>query len=67
MEQPVGPRLLEALSASLTAVGLPEAYVTWAGTGLLAEEFLVSEPAALVAIGAGAAREIDSLDYPLAR
>lgn len=67
VEQPVGPRLLEALSASLAAVGLPEAYVTWTGTGLLTEEILVTEPAALVAIGAGAAREIDSLDYPLAR
>lgn len=67
VEQPVGPRLVEAIRLSLDSVGLSEAYVTWAGTGLLAQEILTSEPSALVAIGAGAAREIDNLEHRLAR
>lgn len=67
VEQPVGPRVLEALAASLAAVGLPDAYVTYASTGLLKEEILATEPHALVAVGPGAAREIDGLDHPLAR
>lgn len=67
VEQPVGPRILHALKASLAAVNLPDAYVTYAATGLLAEELLAAEPLALVAIGPGAARDIDALDHPLAR
>jgi hypothetical protein len=67
VEQPVGPRVLEALSASLAAVGLPDAYVTYASTGLLKEEILATEPHALVAVGPGAANEIDGLNHPLAR
>jgi len=67
VEQPVGPRVLQALDRSLKTVGLPEAYVTYASTGLLAQEVLAIEPHALVAVGPGAAREIDALDYPLAR
>jgi hypothetical protein len=67
VEQPVGPRVLDALAASLAAVGLPEAYVTYASTGLLKEELLATEPHALVAVGPGAAREVDGLDHPLAR
>jgi hypothetical protein len=67
VEQPVGPRALEALTRSLRAVGLPEAYVTYAATGLLAEELLAVEPHALVAVGAGAARDIDAAGYPLVR
>ena len=67
VEQPVGPRVLDALSASLVAVGLPEAYVTYALTGLLKEELLATEPHALVAVGPGAASEIDGLAHPLAR
>lgn len=67
VEQPVGPRVLLALQASLTAVNLPDAYVTYAATGLLKEELLAAEPHALVAVGPGAAHEIDGLDYPLAR
>ena len=67
VEGPVGPRTLEALELSLRAVGLPEAYVTYAATGLLAEELLATEPRALVAIGAGAAGDIDATGYPLAR
>ena len=67
VEQPVGPRVLQALDRSLKTVGLPEAYVTYASTDLLAQELLAIEPHALVAVGPGAAREIDALDYPLAR
>ena len=67
VEQPVGPRILQALDRSLKAVGLPDAYVTYASTGLLYEEVLSTEPHALVAVGPGAAREIDALDHPLAQ
>jgi hypothetical protein len=67
VEQPVGPRVLGALQASLAAVNLPDAYVTYAATGLLKEELLATEPHALVAVGPGAAGEIDGLDHPLAR
>jgi hypothetical protein len=67
VEQPVGPRALEALKLSLQAVGLPEAYVTYESTGLLAQEIQATEPHALIAIGAGAARDIDTIDYPLVR
>jgi hypothetical protein len=67
VEQPVGPRVLGALQASLAAVNLPDAYVTYAATGLLKQGLLAAEPHALVAVGPGAAREIDGLDHPLAR
>jgi hypothetical protein len=67
VEQPVGPRVLEALELSLRAVGLPQAYVTYASTGLLQEELLATEPRALVAVGAGAASDIDTTGYPLVR
>ncbi len=67
VEQPVGPRVVDALEASLAAVGLPDAYVTYAATGLLNEEILATEPHALVTVGPGAAREVDGLDHPLAR
>jgi hypothetical protein len=67
VEQPVGPRLLQALNSSLKAVGLPETYVTYTSTGLLAEEILAAEPHVLVALGPGAAREIDGLGHPLAQ
>lgn len=67
VEQPVGPRVLAALQASLAAVSLPDAYVTYAATGLLKEELLATEPHALVAVGPGAAHEIDGLGHPLAR
>lgn len=67
LEQPVGPRILDALTRSLYAVGLPEAYVTYESTGLLAQEIMATQPQALVAIGAGAARDIDAIDYPLVR
>lgn len=66
VEQPVGPRVLDALARSLSAIGLSGAYVTPAGTGLLREEILSVEPSALVAVGPGAAREIDTLAHPLA-
>jgi hypothetical protein len=67
VEQPVGPRVLQALGRSLKTVELPEAYVTYASTGTLEQELLAVEPHALVAVGQGAAREIDSLGLPLAR
>lgn len=67
LEQPVGPRVIEALNRSLASLNVAEAYVTWACTGLLMQEILVTEPNVIVAIGPGAAREIDDLGYPLAR
>jgi len=67
VEQPVGPRVLQALQRSLQSLQLPEAYVTYASTGLLAQEILAAEPHALVAVGPGAAEEIDALGHPLAR
>ncbi len=67
VEQPVGPRVLEALQLCLRAVGLPDAYVTYASTGLLAQELLAINPYVLVAIGAGAARDIDATSYPATR
>jgi hypothetical protein len=67
VEQPVGPRILQALARSLKTVGLPESYVTYTSTGLLAEEILAAEPHALVAVGPGAALEIDELGHPLAQ
>jgi hypothetical protein len=67
LEQPVGPRPLEALKRSLHAVGLPDAYVTYESTGLLAREILATQPQVLVAIGPGAAHDVDAIDYPLAK
>jgi hypothetical protein len=67
VEQPVGPRVLQALDRSLKTMGFPHAYVTYASTGLLAQEILAAEPQALVAVGPGAAREIDALNHPLAQ
>lgn len=67
VEHPAGPRVLGALELSLRAVGLPEAYVTYAATGMLGEELLAIEPRALVAVGADAARDIDASGYPLVR
>ena len=67
LEQPIGPRALTALTLSLEAVGLPDAYVTYESTGLLAYEIQATGPHALVAIGEGAARDIDAIDYPLVR
>jgi len=67
LEQPYGPRTLEALKRSLQAVGLQEAYITYESTGLLAQEIQATEPQVLVALGAGAARDIDAIDYPLVR
>lgn len=67
VEQPTGPQVLQALGRSLDAVGLAVAYVTCASTGTLAEEILAAEPQVLVAVGPGAAREIDALAYPLAQ
>ncbi|MBA4115932.1 MAG: hypothetical protein H0X71_05740 [Rubrobacter sp.] len=59
-------RMADALRRSLAAVKLDGAYVTWTHPDLL-EELLSLEPSALVAVGPGAARVIDSLAYPLAK
>lgn len=67
LEQPIGPRVVEAINLSLKSLELSGSYVTWASTGFLLEEIFVSQPTALVAVGPGASQEIDGLDYPLAR
>lgn len=58
--------MIDALRRSLVAVKLDRAYVTWTHPDLF-EELLSLEPSALVAVGPGAARAIDSLGYPLAK
>ncbi len=63
VEQPAGPRALEALKACLGAVKLPEAYVTYASNGLLKEELIAIKPNALIAVGLGGARDIDITRY----
>ncbi|MGF1472469.1 MAG: hypothetical protein ACFB50_12125 [Rubrobacteraceae bacterium] len=63
--QPVGPRVVNALERSLEAITLPDAYVTWSNPSLLMEEILSLQPSVLVSIGPEAARDIDSLNYPL--
>lgn len=63
VEQPVGPRILEALKLSLGVVGLTNAYVTYASTGLLNEELQAINPRAIIAVGDGGARDIDATDY----
>ena len=67
LEQPAGPRALQALTSSLQAVRLPQAYVIYTSTGLLAQQIQATAPQALVAIGADAAGDIDAIDYPLIR
>jgi hypothetical protein len=67
LEQPFGPRTLDALKRSLQSVGLQGAYITYESTGLLAQEIQAIQPQVLVAIGAGAATDIDAIDYPLVR
>lgn len=67
LEQPAGPRAINAIQRSLEAVRLPQACVAWSSTGLLGEQILLIEPAVLVAVGTGAAHDIDNLHYPLAR
>ena len=60
-------RLADALRRSLSAVGLDEAYVTWAPSGPLLEELLSLEPTILVAVGPGAARAVDDAGYSLVK
>ncbi len=67
LEEPFGPRTIEALELSLKALSLQRAYVTYESTGLLAQQIQTTEPGVLVAIGAGAARDIDAIDYQLVR
>ena len=59
-------RITDALSRSLAAVDLEDAYVVWPAADLL-ETLLSLEPSALVAVGPGAARAIDAAGYPLAK
>lgn len=58
---------MEAVRRSLESVNLTGAYVTWSPAELLAEELLAANPSILVAAGPRAAREIDSIGYPLVR
>ena len=67
VDQPVGPRVLNAVQRSLETVKISDAYVSWASTGLLLEEILSLQPSALISVGPGAARDIDSLNYPLSK
>lgn len=67
VESPVGPRVVDALHRSLDSIGLDDAHAVPSSTGLLREMLLVAEPSILVAVGPDAAREIDSIRYPLAR
>lgn len=66
IEAPIGPRILDAVSRSLEAVGAPDAYATFTSTGLLGKELSLAEPRVLAAIGPDAATEIDGLSHPLA-
>lgn len=67
VEQPIGPRILDAVERSLRSVSLPDAYVTWSFTGLLMREILAVQPSVVVAVGPGAARDLDELDHPLSQ
>ncbi|QYJ16011.1 hypothetical protein Rxycam_01841 [Rubrobacter xylanophilus DSM 9941] len=67
LEDPVSPRVLDALRRSLAAVELPEAYLTHASSPSLLEELYAVDPSLLVAVGPGAAHGIDRLEYPLVR
>lgn len=66
LEPPESGAVLDALGLSLDNVGHPRARVVLAGERLLLE-ILSGCPAAIVAVGSGAARSLDSLEYPLAR
>ena len=67
VDQPIGPRVLDALRVSLETVKLLDAYVTWTSTGLLLEEVLSLQPSVLVSLGPEAARELDALNYSLSQ
>ena len=41
--------------------------MTYEATGSLAQEILATQPQVLVAIGPGAVRDIDAIDYPLVK
>lgn len=66
LEPPESPAVLDAIRRSLESVGRPRARVVPADERLL-REILSGCPAAIVAVGAGAARMLDGLEYPLAR
>lgn len=65
LEPPRTLAVLDALRRSLESVGHPEARVLQA-EGSLLEEILSAGPAAIAAVGPGAARALDALEYPLA-
>jgi hypothetical protein len=65
LESPHTPAVLDALRRSLDSVGHPEARVVPVESELL-EEILSAGPAVIVAVGPGAARALDGLEYPLA-
>lgn len=66
LEPPESAAVLDALRRSLDNVGHPRARVVPADERLL-PEILSGCPAAIVAVGPGAARALDGLEYPLAR
>lgn len=65
LEAPRTPAVLGALRRSLESVGHPDARVVPA-EGRVLEEILSAGPATIVAVGPGAARALDELEYPLA-
>ncbi len=67
VEPPAGPRVLDALSRSLEALDLADAYVTFSSGGSLMQELLIVEPSVLVAVGPGAGEAVDALGYSLAQ
>lgn len=66
LEPPHTLAVLDALTRSLQAVGHPLALVV-AADERLARSMLSASPAAVAAVGPGAARCLDETEYPLAR
>lgn len=67
METPSSAQMEEAILKSLEALGLENAYLTWAQPDLLLRELLCMEPPALIAVGPGAAGRIVQTGYTLAQ
>jgi hypothetical protein len=65
-EPPESPAVLDALRRSLDNVGHSRARVV-AADDRLSPEILSGCPAAIVAVGPGAVRALDDIEYPLAR
>lgn len=66
LEKPRPAAVLDALRLSLESVGHPDTRVVPAEGGLV-QEILSAGPAAIAAVGPGAARALDGMEYPLAR